>query len=35
MLDFYEAAYRGGASRAGWDIKRYASTDGITDPHLS
>ena len=35
VLDFYESAYRGGAARAGWDIDRYASTDGITDPHLS
>ncbi|TWF80287.1 hypothetical protein FHX44_116230 [Pseudonocardia hierapolitana] len=34
VLDFYEAAYRGGASRAGWDIARYACTDGITDPQL-
>jgi hypothetical protein len=32
VLDFYEDAYRGGASRAGWDIDRYACVDGITDP---
>jgi Family of unknown function (DUF5996) len=34
VLDLYESAYRGGASRAGWDIARYACTDGITDPQL-
>jgi hypothetical protein len=34
VLDFYESAYRGGAARAGWDIARYACTDGITDPQL-
>jgi hypothetical protein len=34
VLDFYEAAYRGGASRAGWDVGRYACTDGVTDPVL-
>ncbi|MGH3943366.1 MAG: DUF5996 family protein [Pseudonocardiaceae bacterium] len=32
MLDFYESAYRAGARRAGWDIDRYASPEGITDP---
>jgi hypothetical protein len=32
VLDFYEDAYRAGASRAGWDIDRYACIDGITDP---
>jgi hypothetical protein len=32
VLDFYEGTYRAGASRAGWDIDRYASIDGITDP---
>jgi hypothetical protein len=31
VLDFYEAAYRAGASRAGWDVERHASPDGITD----
>jgi hypothetical protein len=33
VLDFYEAAYRAGAARAGWDIERYACSDGVTDPH--
>lgn len=31
-LDFFEAAYRAGAERAGWDIDRYACVDGATDP---
>ncbi|MFJ6652116.1 DUF5996 family protein [Microbacterium sp. NPDC091313] len=31
-LAFFEAAYRAGAERAGWDIDRYACVDGITDP---
>jgi hypothetical protein len=34
VLDFYEAAYRAGAERAGWDIARYACVDGATDPLL-
>ena len=34
VLDFYEAAYRAGATRAGWDVDRYACPDGVTDPHL-
>jgi Family of unknown function (DUF5996) len=34
VLDFYEAAYRAGAERAGWDIARYACIDGATDPLL-
>ena len=33
VLDFYESAYQAGARRAGWDIDRYASPGGITDPH--
>jgi hypothetical protein len=33
VLDFYEAAYRAGASGAGWDIDRYACPGGITDPY--
>ncbi|HEU0089313.1 MAG TPA: DUF5996 family protein [Pseudonocardiaceae bacterium] len=33
VLDFYESAYRAGARRAGWDIARYASPGGLTDPH--
>jgi hypothetical protein len=32
VLDFYESAYRAGGRRAGWDIERYASPGGITDP---
>jgi hypothetical protein len=32
VLDFYEAADRAGASRAGWDIDRLACPGGITDP---
>lgn len=32
VLDFYESAYQAGARRAGWDIDRYASPGGITDP---
>lgn len=32
VLDFYESAYRAGARRAGWDIDRYASPGGVTDP---
>jgi hypothetical protein len=34
VLEFYEAAYQAGASRAGWDIARYACIDGVTDPQL-
>jgi len=33
VLEFYESAYQAGARRAGWDIDRYASPGGITDPH--
>lgn len=32
VLDFYEAAYRAGASRAGWDVAKYACPGGVTDP---
>ena len=32
VLDFYEAAYRAGAERAGWDITAMASPGGVTDP---
>ncbi len=32
VLDFYEAAYRAGATRAGWDVERMECADGITDP---
>jgi len=31
VLEFYEAAYRAGARRAGWDIARYACPGGATD----
>src|SRR5215212_966611 len=33
VLDFYEAAYRAGATLAGWDVARLACPGGITDPH--
>jgi hypothetical protein len=32
VLDFYEAAYRAGATLAGWDVTGLACPDGITDP---
>jgi hypothetical protein len=32
VLDFYEAAYRAGATLAGWDVDRLACADGVTDP---
>ena len=35
VLDFYESAYRAGATRAGWDIDRLACPHGITDPQLA
>jgi hypothetical protein len=35
VLEFYEAAYRGGATLAGWDVDRNACVDGITDPQRS
>ncbi|MFJ4670788.1 DUF5996 family protein [Kitasatospora purpeofusca] len=35
VLAFYEAAYRAGAVRAGWDVDRLACPGGITDPGLS
>jgi hypothetical protein len=31
-LDFFESAYRAGAELAGWDIERYACSNGVTDP---
>lgn len=34
VLDFYQSAYRAGARLAGWDIRRFASPGGITDPTL-
>ncbi|MGW1882732.1 DUF5996 family protein [Streptomyces sp. NPDC001970] len=34
VLDFYDGAYRAGATRAGWDIDELACPGGITDPHL-
>lgn len=35
VLDFLEAAYRAGATRAGWDVDRFACVGGITDPVLA
>lgn len=35
VLGFYESAYRAGARLAGWDLDRYASPSGVTDPHAS
>ncbi|MCK9926968.1 DUF5996 family protein [Frankia sp. Mgl5] len=35
VLDFYESAYRAGATRAGWDIDRLTCPHGITDPQLA
>jgi hypothetical protein len=32
VLDFYESAYQAGARHAGWDIQRYTSPGGVTDP---
>lgn len=32
VLDFFESAYQAGAKLAGWDVARYASPDGVTDP---
>lgn len=32
VLDFYEAAYSGGATHAGWDVARLACPGGVTDP---
>jgi hypothetical protein len=32
VLDFYETAYLAGATRSDWDVARYASPGGITDP---
>jgi hypothetical protein len=32
VLDFYETAYRAGATRAGWDTARLDCAGGITDP---
>lgn len=33
VLDFYETAFRAGATRAGWDLDRDASPGGVTDAH--
>ncbi len=35
VLDFYEAAYRGGAGGLGWDLEGLACPGGVTDPHRS
>ena len=32
VLDFFEAAYVAGATRAGWDVAGLACVDGATDP---
>lgn len=32
VLDFFESAYQAGAKLAGWDVARYASPGGVTDP---
>lgn len=32
VLDFYEAAYTAGATRAGWDVAGLACPRGVTDP---
>jgi Family of unknown function (DUF5996) len=34
VLEFYESAYQAGARRAGWDIARWASPGGVTDPQI-
>lgn len=34
VLAFFEAAYRAGATRAGWDVEGLACRDGVTDPVL-
>jgi hypothetical protein len=34
VLDFLDAAFRAGATRAGWDLERDVSPGGVTDPHL-
>ena len=33
VLEFYDGAYRAGATRAGWDLDRDACAGGVTDPH--
>jgi hypothetical protein len=33
VLDFHEAAFEAGATRAGWDLGRDACVGGVTDPH--
>jgi hypothetical protein len=32
VLEFYESAYQAGARLAGWDVARYTSPGGVTDP---
>jgi hypothetical protein len=34
VLAFLESAYRAGARLAGWDVARYASPGGVTDPAI-
>jgi hypothetical protein len=33
VLEFYASAFQAGAARAGWDLDRDTSVDGVTDPH--
>lgn len=35
VLAFYESAYQAGARRRGWDVDRYRSPGGSTDPQAS
>ena len=35
VLDFYDSAYQAGARQRGWDVSRYASPGGITDPQIA
>jgi hypothetical protein len=35
VLEFYESAYRAGATRARWDIDKWASPGGVTDPVIA
>jgi hypothetical protein len=35
VLEFYDSAYRAGATRAGWDIDKWMSPGGVTDPVIT
>ncbi|GAA1171390.1 hypothetical protein GCM10009608_04620 [Pseudonocardia alaniniphila] len=35
VLEFYDSAYRAGATRAGWDIDKWTSPGGVTDPVIT